>query len=148
MSGEPANFNARATARWLASCGRPHTKRQPPGSAAATISSSSERLRAAGAGALALPMPWNAPGRHREAIRVCVAVAFAEPTRMIRAAGHEIGHHGWVHENPAMLTPEPERYVLERGFEALDRIAGVRPVGYRSQNGHRQSNLECMLTRK
>ena len=31
MSGEPANFNARAMARWLASCGRPHTERQPPG---------------------------------------------------------------------------------------------------------------------
>jgi 5-methylcytosine-specific restriction endonuclease McrA len=59
------------------------------------------------------------------------AVAFPEPTRMIRAAGHEIGHHGWVHENPAMLTPEQERHVLERGLEALDRIAGVRPVGYR-----------------
>ena len=60
------------------------------------------------------------------------AVAFPEPTRMIRAAGHEIGHHGWVHENPAMLTPEQERQVLERGLEALDRIAGARPVGYRS----------------
>jgi peptidoglycan/xylan/chitin deacetylase (PgdA/CDA1 family) len=60
------------------------------------------------------------------------AVAFPEPTRMIRACGHEIGHHGWVHENPAMLTPEQERHVLERGLEALDRIAGVRPVGYRS----------------
>jgi peptidoglycan/xylan/chitin deacetylase (PgdA/CDA1 family) len=60
------------------------------------------------------------------------AVAFPEPTRMIRAAGHEIGHHGWVHENPTMLTPEQERQVLERGLEALDRIAGARPVGYRS----------------
>jgi peptidoglycan-N-acetylglucosamine deacetylase len=60
------------------------------------------------------------------------ALAFPEPTRIIRAAGHEIGHHGWVHENPATLTPEQERRVLERGLEALDRIAGVRPVGYRS----------------
>jgi peptidoglycan/xylan/chitin deacetylase (PgdA/CDA1 family) len=47
---------------------------------------------------------------------------------MIRAAGHEIGHHAWVHENPAMLTPEQERQVLERGLEALDRIAGARPL--------------------
>ena len=51
---------------------------------------------------------------------------------MIRAAGHEIGHHGWVHQNLAMLTPAQERHVQERGLEALDRIAGVRPVGYRS----------------
>jgi hypothetical protein len=31
MSGEPAHFNARAMARWLASRGRPRTKRQPAG---------------------------------------------------------------------------------------------------------------------
>jgi hypothetical protein len=31
MSGEPSNFNARAMAGWLASRGRPHAKRQPPG---------------------------------------------------------------------------------------------------------------------
>lgn len=60
------------------------------------------------------------------------ALAFPEPTRMIHAAGHEIGHHGWVHENPTMLTPEEERRVMERGLEVLDRVAGVRPVGYRS----------------
>jgi hypothetical protein len=31
MSGEPANFNARAMARWLAIRGRPRAERQPPG---------------------------------------------------------------------------------------------------------------------
>ena len=31
MSGEPANFNARAMARWLAKHGRPQSKRQRPG---------------------------------------------------------------------------------------------------------------------
>jgi hypothetical protein len=70
------------------------------------------------------------------------AVAFPEPTRMIRAGGPEIGHHGWVHENPAMLTPEQERHVLERGLEALDRIAGAPPVGYRSPETAR-SRYRC-----
>ncbi len=60
------------------------------------------------------------------------ALAFPELTKMIHAAGHEIGHHGWVHENPTSLSPEQERYVLQRGFDALERIAGVRPTGYRS----------------
>lgn len=51
----------------------------------------------------------------------------------IVAAGHEIGHHGYLHENPlALETPEREREVLLRGFAALDQAAGVRPVGYRS----------------
>ncbi len=60
------------------------------------------------------------------------ALAFPEPTRMIQAAGHEIGHHGWVHENLAVLTLEQERVVIERGLEALEKVAGVRPKGFRS----------------
>jgi peptidoglycan/xylan/chitin deacetylase (PgdA/CDA1 family) len=60
------------------------------------------------------------------------AYAYPDTVRAIKAAGHEIGHHGWVHENPAMLAPDDERRVLERGLEALDKVAGVRPIGYRS----------------
>jgi peptidoglycan-N-acetylglucosamine deacetylase len=53
--------------------------------------------------------------------------------RDIAAAGHEIGHHGYLHENPISLgTREKEREVLELGFAALERAAGVRPTGYRS----------------
>lgn len=41
--------------------------------------------------------------------------------------------HGYLHENPlALETRERERAVLERGLAALDKVAGVRPVGYRS----------------
>jgi peptidoglycan/xylan/chitin deacetylase (PgdA/CDA1 family) len=47
-------------------------------------------------------------------------------------AGHELGHHGWLHEVPATLTEEQERDVLVRGIESLKRIAGVAPAGYRS----------------
>ncbi len=48
-------------------------------------------------------------------------------------AGHEIGHHGYLHENPVGLpSREAEARVLERGLEALDKTVGVRPVGYRS----------------
>ena len=53
--------------------------------------------------------------------------------RDIAAAGHEIGHHGYLHENPiALETREREREILQRGFAALDRVAGIRPTGYRS----------------
>jgi peptidoglycan-N-acetylglucosamine deacetylase len=37
-----------------------------------------------------------------------------------------------MRENPTTLSPEQERHVTERGLDALDKIAGVRPVGYRS----------------
>jgi len=60
------------------------------------------------------------------------ARAYPDTVRAIKAGGHEIGHHGWVHENPASLPPDQERRILERGLEALDAVAGVRPIGYRS----------------
>lgn len=61
------------------------------------------------------------------------AETYPDLTRAIAAAGHEIGHHGYLHENPCTLgSREREREVLQRGLEALDRVAGVRPVGYRS----------------
>jgi peptidoglycan-N-acetylglucosamine deacetylase len=60
------------------------------------------------------------------------ALAFPDHTRAIASEGHELGHHGWVHENPIQLTAEHERGVLERGLDALEKVAAVRPCGYRS----------------
>jgi len=60
------------------------------------------------------------------------ACAYPGLVRDIRDQRHEIVHHGWVHENPATLDEDGERAVLQRGFEALERAAGVRPIGYRS----------------
>ena len=56
---------------------------------------------------------------------------FPEPCRDVLAAGHEIAHHGYVHENPTVVDKETERQVLQRGLAALARI-GVKPRGYRS----------------
>ncbi len=50
----------------------------------------------------------------------------------IRDSGHEIGHHGYLHEPVFRATAEEEQRYLLRGLEALDRVAGVRPVGYRA----------------
>jgi peptidoglycan-N-acetylglucosamine deacetylase len=61
------------------------------------------------------------------------ADTYPEHVRAIVAAGHEVGHHGYLHENPVSLeSKDAERRVLELGLAALDRAAGVRPVGYRS----------------
>jgi peptidoglycan-N-acetylglucosamine deacetylase len=60
------------------------------------------------------------------------AWAWPDLVKQIVDAGHEVGHHGWVHENPAKLDIAAEREVMERGFEALDHAAGIRPIGYRS----------------
>ena len=51
----------------------------------------------------------------------------------ILSAGHEIGHHGYLHENPCALpSKDEERRVLERGLQALADIAHLTPTGYRS----------------
>ncbi len=46
--------------------------------------------------------------------------------------GHEIGHHGYMHEAPATMSVEEEAEVLDRGTEILAGITGTAPVGYRS----------------
>ncbi len=52
--------------------------------------------------------------------------------RSIQAAGHEIAHHGYLHESVAALSPEAEEAILIRGLAALDAVAGVRPSGWRA----------------
>jgi len=52
--------------------------------------------------------------------------------RAIRDAGHEIAHHGYLHELLTGAGEAAERQYLERGLDALDRVAGVRPAGYRA----------------
>jgi peptidoglycan/xylan/chitin deacetylase (PgdA/CDA1 family) len=50
----------------------------------------------------------------------------------IVAAGHEIGHHGYEHESLLGRSREEELGILRRGLDALERIGGVRPRGYRA----------------
>ncbi len=46
--------------------------------------------------------------------------------------GHEVGHHGYMHEPPATLTAEEEWDVLRKGVSILEETTGGRPLGYRS----------------
>lgn len=50
----------------------------------------------------------------------------------IAARGHELANHGYLHEVPNTLDPDTERAVIQRGNEAIERAAGVRPRGFRS----------------
>jgi peptidoglycan/xylan/chitin deacetylase (PgdA/CDA1 family) len=61
-------------------------------------------------------------------------------------AGHEVGHHGYLHENPCGLTKDEERRVLERGLESYATVVGVRPRGYRSPAWDNSPNtIELLL---
>jgi peptidoglycan/xylan/chitin deacetylase (PgdA/CDA1 family) len=58
---------------------------------------------------------------------------YPDAVHAILSAGHEIGHHGYLHENPvALASKEDERTVLERGLAAIDKVTGLKPAGYRS----------------
>ncbi len=46
------------------------------------------------------------------------------------AAGHEIGVHGYSHENPIAMTREQESAVLDRCIDLIEKRAGRRPTGY------------------
>lgn len=52
----------------------------------------------------------------------------------IVAAGHEIGVHGWIHENTSKLDRATERALLLRARDALAEMTGVVPVGHRAAN--------------
>jgi len=68
--------------------------------------------------------------------------------RAIRDAGHEIGHHGYLHEGARTATDEAtEEARLLRGLDALDRVAGVRPVGYRAPMWELSYRLPALLAR-
>lgn len=57
-----------------------------------------------------------------------------EESRQIVAAGHEIGMHGWIHENNSLLDEATERELMLRARDTLAAVTGVEPRGFRSAN--------------
>jgi peptidoglycan-N-acetylglucosamine deacetylase len=84
-----------------------------------------------------LPATFFIPGH--------TALAFPQLVAEIVQHGHEVGHHGWVHENPADFDRDGERRNIERGLAALAETAGVKPVGYRSPGGALSANTVELL---
>jgi peptidoglycan/xylan/chitin deacetylase (PgdA/CDA1 family) len=73
-------------------------------------------------------------------------LAYPDLVRAIADAGHEIGHHGWVHENPASFDADGERDIFQKALEIFDKVAGVRPRGYRSPAAdHSVNTIEILL---
>ncbi len=60
------------------------------------------------------------------------ALRYPDVIASIADAGHEIAHHGYLHEAMAGLTAEQESAILDRGSDVLERVTGVRPTGYRA----------------
>ena len=73
------------------------------------------------------------------------AEKYRDRMEAIVAAGHEIGHHGYLHEWIDPDYPDKEREALEKGLDSLKRAVGVRPVGYRSPGGETSDNMIALL---
>ena len=64
---------------------------------------------------------------------VCALIDPSEVPR-IRDAGHEVGMHGWIHENNSILDADTERELMLRARDLLHRQLGHAPEGFRSAN--------------
>jgi peptidoglycan/xylan/chitin deacetylase (PgdA/CDA1 family) len=67
--------------------------------------------------------------------------------RSIRDAGHEIAHHGYLHEGAHGATPADQEARFLRGLAALDQVLGVRPTGFRGPNWEMTYETPAILTR-
>jgi peptidoglycan-N-acetylglucosamine deacetylase len=50
----------------------------------------------------------------------------------ILKGGHEIAHHGYIHESPNTLSRDEEYYWLQKSIDIIERMTGQRPRGYRA----------------
>ena len=71
---------------------------------------------------LGIKTTWFIPGHSIE--------TFPEQMKAVAAAGHEIGVHGYSHENPLSMTPEQEGAVLDKSIELVTKLSGKVPTGY------------------
>jgi peptidoglycan/xylan/chitin deacetylase (PgdA/CDA1 family) len=65
---------------------------------------------------------WFIPGHSIE--------TFPKQMEAVAKAGHEIGIHGYTHENPIAMTPAQEEEVLDKCIELVTQLYGKRPTGY------------------
>ena len=65
---------------------------------------------------------WNITGHSIE--------SFPKESKMVADAGHELGLHGYCHENPLAMTKEQEEAVLNKTFDLVVELCGKEPKGY------------------
>ncbi len=74
-----------------------------------------------------------------------VADKYPRSVRAAVEAGWEIAHHGYHHTPPATQTRQEESDSIKRGIEAIARITGKAPAGYRSPSWDFSTNTLELL---
>lgn len=83
---------------------------------------------------------WFVPGHTIE--------SFPELSKRVHEDGHEIGHHGYMHEPPHRLDRAAEAAVLDRGISCIKALTGEAPKGYRSPSWDLSPNSVELLIEK
>lgn len=65
---------------------------------------------------------WFIPGHSAETL--------PDEMKAVAEAGHEVGVHGYSHENPIAMTREQEEAILDKCLDVLTKLSGKRPTGY------------------
>lgn len=65
---------------------------------------------------------WFIPGHSIE--------TFPAQMKEVVAAGHEVGIHGYSHENPIAMTRSQETAILDKCIDLVGELSGRRPTGY------------------
>lgn len=55
---------------------------------------------------------------------------FPDIAKMVFDHGHEIGAHGYLHENPIAMTRAQEEAVMEKSVALIEKLTGQTPRGY------------------
>ncbi len=71
-----------------------------------------------------VPSSWFIPGATLE--------LYPGDTEAILAGGHEVGCHGWFHEDYSELDAAAQRSIQDRSIAAVERFTGSRPRGHRA----------------
>ena len=68
---------------------------------------------------LGIKTTWFIPGHSIE--------TFPEQMKAVADIGHEIGIHGYSHENPIAMTREQETAILDKCIQLVTKLSGKRP---------------------
>ncbi|HXG25917.1 MAG TPA: polysaccharide deacetylase [Candidatus Binatia bacterium] len=71
-----------------------------------------------------IPATWFVPGATMD--------IYPGDTEAILAGGHELATHGWFHEDFSELPAGEQRAILDRSIEAVRRVTGASPKGFRA----------------
>ncbi len=71
---------------------------------------------------------------------------YPQVMEQILKEGHEIAHHGYLHEDPTEHGPAEQRYWFERAMDAHKTVLGQSPTGYRAPVYNLNQTVVDLLT--